>query len=53
MKSITRYAKGESGVISIEYAFIASLVSIGIVGALISIGGALQNYFNTVAQALL
>jgi Flp pilus assembly pilin Flp len=40
------------GVSSIEYAFIASLVSVFIVAALIAVGEPLPNSFNTVAQAL-
>ena len=52
MESISRFAKNKSGVTSIEYAFIAGLVSIVIVGALIAIGGALPSPFDTAAQAL-
>lgn len=47
-----RFIRDDSGVTSIEYAVIASLISIGIVSAASTIGGTLQNTFTTVASNL-
>lgn len=51
LSAFIRRFNSESGVTSIEYALIASVISIAIVGSLILLGGALQtNLQNTADQ---
>ena len=49
---LRRWAASRSGATAIEYALIASLISIVIVTAVALIGGSVQNMFNSVANAL-
>jgi len=46
------FVKDESGATAMEYALIASLISIVIVGAATNIGTILNGFFQTVATAL-
>jgi pilus assembly protein Flp/PilA len=53
LRSLRRRAgwlRDETGAVAIEYALIASLVSVAIVAALISIGGDLGNVFHVVGN---
>ena len=49
---LRQWAVNRSGATAIEYALIASLISIVIITAVILIGGVLQNMFNSVANVL-
>jgi len=49
---LTRFAKDESGATAIEYGLIAGLISVVIITAVTSVGGKLQDTFNSVATAL-
>ena len=51
-KFILNFIRNESGVTAIEYGLIASLISIGIVAAVTSIGSDLKTTFNTAATNL-
>jgi pilus assembly protein Flp/PilA len=42
----------EEGVTAIEYGLIAALIAVVIIGALIAVGGGLENIFNSIAAAL-
>ncbi|HVL74074.1 MAG TPA: Flp family type IVb pilin [Beijerinckiaceae bacterium] len=44
-----RFLKDESGATAIEYALIASLVSVFIIGALLTLSGRMEAMFNYVA----
>ncbi len=46
---ITRFLKKEEGVTAIEYALIASLIAVVIVGAVTGVGEAVLAFFNQVA----
>ena len=50
--SILSRLKDESGATAIEYALITALISMAILTAASSIGGALNSTFNSVASAL-
>jgi pilus assembly protein Flp/PilA len=52
MGKLKRSFKKEEGVTSIEYALIAMLIAMGIIGAVTLIGTSLQNSFNAVDAAL-
>jgi pilus assembly protein Flp/PilA len=47
-----RFFRCESGATAIEYAFIAGLVSIGIVGALTAMSGSITGLFNSISSTL-
>jgi pilus assembly protein Flp/PilA len=49
---LRRFLRSSDGATAIEYAFIAGLVSIGIVGALSAMSGSLTVLFNGVASTL-
>lgn len=49
---ISRVVRREDGVTAIEYAFIASLIAVVIVGVVAFIGTQLQGTFQTVADSL-
>lgn len=51
-KTVSRLLGKDSGATAIEYALIASLISIAIVGALIVIGQSLSGIFTTVSTSL-
>jgi pilus assembly protein Flp/PilA len=52
MARLMRFLKGEEGVTAIEYALIPSLIVFGIIVAVTSMGGSVQNTFNTIAGSL-
>ena len=52
IKSLKSFVANESGATAIEYALIASLVAIAIIGALTTLGTKLQTTFNEVASNL-
>jgi pilus assembly protein Flp/PilA len=52
IKSLKKFVANESGATAIEYALIASLVAVAIIGALGLLGTKLQNTFNEVAGNL-
>ncbi|MCO8030544.1 Flp family type IVb pilin [Brevundimonas diminuta] len=49
---INRFAKDESGATAIEYGLIAALISVVIIGALVTIGPKVQNMFKSVNTEL-
>jgi pilus assembly protein Flp/PilA len=52
MEKLKRFFKEEEGVTAIEYALIASLIAIIIVGAVTATGTSVQGTFQAVANAL-
>ena len=51
METIKKFIADEGGVTSIEYALIASLVAMAIVGAVTSLGTQVQGLYKKVADA--
>ncbi|MEG1451222.1 Flp family type IVb pilin [Brevundimonas sp.] len=49
---LNRFAKDESGATAIEYGLIAALIAVVIIGALVAIGGKLEEKFDDVATGL-
>lgn len=49
---ITRFAKNESGATAIEYGLIAGLISVVIIGAVVTLGGQLNTVFETISTEL-
>jgi len=47
---VSRLLREERGATAIEYALIASLIAVAIVGAVITLGGSVSGLFNTVAS---
>ncbi len=52
LKTLKTFVKDESGATAIEYGLIAALVAVGLIGALMALGGALQNIFNYISGVL-
>jgi len=52
IKSLKSFVANESGATAIEYALIASLIAVALVGILGSLGTALSSEFNEVKGAL-
>ena len=52
MTILRKLIQDESGATAIEYALIASLIAIVIVGALTALGGKITNTFNTISNTL-
>jgi pilus assembly protein Flp/PilA len=52
MARLVKFFRDEKGVTAIEYALIASLIVLGIIAAVTSMGGSVQNTFNTIAGSL-
>ena len=50
MKRILQLLRDRSGATAIEYAMIASVISIAAIGAMISVGGQVDGMFNNVAN---
>lgn len=50
MDAITRFLKDEQGATAIEYALIASLIAMAIVGAVTAVGGSVSALYNRVAD---
>ena len=51
-KRIARFVKDKSGVTGIEYALIAVIVAVGIIGSITLLGGSVSDTFNTVASSM-
>jgi pilus assembly protein Flp/PilA len=49
---MSRFFKDESGVTAIEYGLIATIISVGVITALMSIGSTLNGTFNSIASVL-
>jgi len=49
---LVRFARNESGATAIEYALIASLVSVAIVAGAMALGSALDSSYQSVADAV-
>ena len=49
LEMVLRPMREDSGATAIEYALIASLIAVAIVGAVIALGGSVSGLFNTVA----
>lgn len=49
---IQRFIRDEEGVTAIEYALIAALIAVVIIGAVRSVGTNVQSTFNTIATEL-
>jgi len=49
---ITRFAKCESGATAIEYALLAALISVGIIGAAGAVGGQISTTFTDIETEL-
>lgn len=52
LKRLKQFAADQSGVTAIEYALIAALVAMGLVGSVTALGASLESIFTTVAAAL-
>jgi pilus assembly protein Flp/PilA len=52
MERFKRFIKDEEGVTAIEYALIASLIAVAIIGAVTLLGSDLSAKFNTIANKL-
>ncbi len=52
MRNIMRFIKQEEGATAIEYGLIAALISVAIVGVLVTLGPALSGVFSTVQSKL-
>jgi pilus assembly protein Flp/PilA len=52
IKSVSKFVKNESGATAIEYALIASLIAVALVGILTALGGGLSSEFAEVSGAL-
>jgi pilus assembly protein Flp/PilA len=52
MNKLLRFMKDEEGVTAIEYALIASLIALAIIGAVTLVGTNITNIFNTVSNNL-
>ena len=52
MSKLIRFVKKEDGATAIEYGLIAALISVAIVGALLTLGPALVAVFNSVTNNL-
>ncbi len=52
IKSMKSFIANESGATAIEYALIASLIAVAIIGALTTLGGKLSSEFAEVSGAL-
>jgi pilus assembly protein Flp/PilA len=48
--TVSRLMRDQAGATAIEYALIASLIAVAIVGAVIALGGSVTGLFNTVAN---
>ena len=52
MKKLVEFIKREDGVTAPEYALIAALVAVFIIGAVQALGGGVSNAFNSIATAI-
>jgi pilus assembly protein Flp/PilA len=49
---LARFGRDQSGVTAIEYSVIASLISVVIIGAVTTVGGALNTVFTSIGTSL-
>jgi pilus assembly protein Flp/PilA len=52
IKSIKKFVANESGATAIEYALIASLIAVAIIGTVTALGSKITGVFNEVANNL-
>ena len=52
MRALYRFLFNEDGATAIEYALIASLIAVAIIGALTTVGGKVSTVFTEVGAAL-
>ena len=52
IKSLKNFVANESGATAIEYALLASIISIGVILSLNAVSGSLNNVFSEVSTAL-
>ena len=52
MLRVRNFLSDESGVTAIEYALIASLIAVAIIGAVTSVGTSISGTFNTISTTL-
>ena len=52
IRSCSRLAADRAGVAAIEYAFLAGLIAVALVGALVNLGGAVERSFNQTNQSM-
>jgi pilus assembly protein Flp/PilA len=52
MLKVHNFLSDESGVTAIEYALIASLIAVAIIGAVTTVGTNISGTFNTIATTL-
>ena len=52
MRLLKQFLSNEAGATAIEYALVASLISITIIAGATAIGGSLSGTFNTVSSSL-
>lgn len=52
IRSCSRLAADRSGVAAIEYAILVSLIAVGLVGALVNLGGSVERSFNQTNQSM-
>ena len=51
-KLLARFVNDESGATAVEYALLASLIAIAIIGGATAMGGAINTKFNAIATSL-
>ena len=51
-KLLARFVKDEFGATAVEYALLASLIAIAIIGGATAMGGAINTKFNAIATSL-
>jgi pilus assembly protein Flp/PilA len=49
---LARFVKDESGATAVEYALLASLIAIAIIGGATALGSAINTKFNAIATSL-
>lgn len=52
MQTIRKFFKDNKGATAIEYGLIAALIAVAAIGAMSSLGGKLENTFNSVGNNL-
>ena len=52
MNALLRFIREEEGISSLEYALIAGLIALAIIGGATALGGAINTQFNQVATAV-
>ena len=52
MKQVLKFIRNESGATAIEYALIASLIAVAIIGAVTAVGSKVSSVFGAVGNSL-